>query len=113
MERLGWCLSVDRSSSPLSAGAHTARANSLPRASREQQLVNARIRCHLNPWHTAFVGDMRHDIEAGKAARVLTIASCTGYESVAKLQSAAPDHLIANLSELPPLLAAFGAGVRG
>jgi phosphoglycolate phosphatase-like HAD superfamily hydrolase len=56
---------------------------------------------------------MRHDIEAGKAARVLTIASCTGYESVAKLQSAAPDHLIANLSELPPLLAAFGAGVRG
>jgi phosphoglycolate phosphatase len=67
----------------------------------------------FEPHHTAFVGDMRHDIEAGKAARVLTIATCTGYESVAKLQSAEPDHLIANLSELPALLAAFGAGVHG
>lgn len=53
---------------------------------------------------TAFVGDMRHDIEAGKAAGVLTIATSTGYESVAKLQSAQPDHLVANLRELMTIL---------
>ncbi len=58
----------------------------------------------FEPQHTAFVGDMRHDIEAGKAAQVLTVATCTGYESVTKLQSALPDILIANLSELPPHL---------
>lgn len=53
---------------------------------------------------TAFVGDMRHDIEAGRTAGVLTIATCTGYESVAKLTSVSPDILVANLSELPPHL---------
>lgn len=55
----------------------------------------------FRPEETAFVGDMRHDIEAGKAAGVLTVATCTGYESVAKLQSAEPDLMVANLSELP------------
>ena len=56
------------------------------------------------PEETAFVGDMRHDIEAGRAARVLTVATCTGYESVARLQSVSPDLLIAHLGELPPYL---------
>lgn len=53
---------------------------------------------------TAFVGDMRHDIEAGHAAGVLTIATATGYESVATLLTARPDVLVPNLSRLPRLL---------
>jgi phosphoglycolate phosphatase len=53
---------------------------------------------------TAFIGDMRHDIDAGKAAGVLTIATCTGYESAETLLTAAPDLLIRDLSCLPALL---------
>ena len=53
---------------------------------------------------TAFIGDMRHDIEAGHAAGVLTVATCTGYESAATLLSAAPDLMVRDLSRLPALL---------
>lgn len=49
---------------------------------------------------TAMIGDMRHDIDAGRAAGVLTVATCTGYESVEKLKSVNPDVLVANLREL-------------
>jgi len=71
---------------------------------KRQHIVALMTRLSFAPHETAFVGDMRHDIEAGKTAGVLTVATCTGYESIAKLQSATPDVLIANLSELPPLL---------
>lgn len=60
---------------------------------------------------TAFIGDMRHDIDAGKAAGVVTIATCTGYESAAVLLTAEPDMLVADLSRLPVLLG--GLTVRG
>ncbi|MCB1276719.1 NUDIX domain-containing protein [Prosthecobacter sp.] len=53
---------------------------------------------------TAFIGDMRHDIEAGKAAGVLTVATCTGYESAGALLTAGPDLLVTDLSRLPLLL---------
>ena len=49
---------------------------------------------------TAMIGDMRHDIDAGRAAGVMTVATSTGYESVAKLESVSPDLMVANLSEL-------------
>ncbi len=58
----------------------------------------------LLPHETAFVGDMRHDIHAGRAAGVLTIATATGYESVPTLLTAAPDVLVPNLSSLTRLL---------
>lgn len=57
-----------------------------------------------NAMDTAFIGDMRHDIDAGKAAGVLSIATATGYESVATLMTAEPDVLVPNLSRLPQLL---------
>ncbi|MBE7494056.1 MAG: NUDIX domain-containing protein [Verrucomicrobiaceae bacterium] len=53
---------------------------------------------------TAFIGDMRHDIEAGKAAGVLTIATCTGYETAAQLMTSAPDLLVPDLGRLPAVL---------
>jgi phosphoglycolate phosphatase-like HAD superfamily hydrolase len=58
----------------------------------------------FDPQRTVMIGDMRHDIEAGKAAGVRTIGTCTGYESVAKLLSAKPDHLVADLREVKALL---------
>ncbi|WP_395740858.1 NUDIX domain-containing protein [Prosthecobacter sp.] len=53
---------------------------------------------------TAFIGDMRHDIDAGKAAGVLSIATCTGYETAETLLTAEPDLMVRDLSRLPVLL---------
>ncbi|MDI1311211.1 NUDIX domain-containing protein [Prosthecobacter sp.] len=59
---------------------------------------------------TAFIGDMRHDIDAGHAAGVVTIATCTGYESAEMLMTAAPDMLVPDLSRLPVLLGPLTGG---
>ncbi len=64
----------------------------------------------MQPAETAFIGDMRHDIDAGKAADVLTIATCTGYESATVLLTAEPDLLVPDLSRLPVLLGGLTAG---
>ncbi|MGV3663365.1 MAG: NUDIX domain-containing protein [Prosthecobacter sp.] len=58
----------------------------------------------MRPEETAFIGDMRHDIEAGNAAGVISIGTCTGYESAEKLLTASPDMLVRDLSRLPQLL---------
>ncbi len=58
----------------------------------------------LSPHETAFVGDMRHDIQAGKAGGLTTIATATGYESVPTLMQAEPDILVKNLSALTRLM---------
>jgi phosphoglycolate phosphatase len=67
---------------------------------KRQRIAELMAQTGFDPQATAFVGDMRHDIEAGREAGVMTVATCTGYESVAKLESAKPDVLVANLSEL-------------
>jgi phosphoglycolate phosphatase len=59
---------------------------------------------------TAFIGDMRHDIEAGHAAGVVTIATCTGYESAETLLTAGPHMLVPDLSRLPALLGPLSGG---
>lgn len=56
------------------------------------------------PQQTAFIGDMGHDMEAGKTAGVITIATCTGYESASRLMASQPDFLVPDLSRLPALL---------
>jgi phosphoglycolate phosphatase len=58
----------------------------------------------MAPQETAFIGDMVHDIDAGKSAGVLTVATGTGYEPLAKLLTADPDLLVPNLAKLPRLL---------
>lgn len=58
----------------------------------------------MRPEETAFIGDMRHDIEAGNAAGVISIGTCTGYETAETLLTAAPDMLVRDLSRLPALL---------
>lgn len=58
----------------------------------------------MRPEETVFIGDMRHDIEAGKAAGVISIGTCTGYESAETLLTAEPDMLVRDLSRLPQLL---------
>ncbi|MBB5033105.1 NUDIX domain-containing protein [Prosthecobacter vanneervenii] len=63
----------------------------------------------MAPEETAFIGDMRHDIDAGRAAGVVSIATCTGYETAAQLLTSGPDMLVPDLSRLPALLGGLGA----
>jgi len=53
---------------------------------------------------TLFVGDMEHDIEAGKAGGIHTCAVLTGYNHVEKLRSLAPDLICEHLGELQQYL---------
>jgi len=59
----------------------------------------------LRPEETMFVGDMEHDIEAGKAGGVRTCAVLTGYNHSDKLRALAPDLVCAHLGELQMVLA--------
>ena len=54
----------------------------------------------LIPGQTLFVGDMEHDIEAGKAGGVHTCAVLTGYNHVEKLRAMSPDLICEHLGEL-------------
>ncbi|MGD0652133.1 MAG: HAD family hydrolase [Verrucomicrobiia bacterium] len=54
----------------------------------------------LVPSQTLFVGDMEHDIEAGKAGGVHTCAVLTGYNHVEKLRAMSPDLICEHLGEL-------------
>jgi pyrophosphatase PpaX len=51
-----------------------------------------------------FVGDSPHDMAAGNAAGVITIAALWGPFPRPALESATPSHLIHHIRELPPLL---------
>ena len=54
----------------------------------------------LVPDQTLFVGDMEHDIEAGKAGGVHTCAVLTGYNHVDRLRAMSPDLICEDLGEL-------------
>lgn len=58
----------------------------------------------LVPEETAFVGDMRHDIEAGHAAGLLTVATLTGYECLERLSRAQPHIVVRDLHRLSSVL---------
>jgi len=58
----------------------------------------------FSPKETAYVGDMTHDIEAGKKARIITIAISWGYQSKEKLSKEKPDFLIGNLTEVKSIV---------
>jgi phosphoglycolate phosphatase len=66
----------------------------------------------LLPEQTLFVGDMEHDIEAGKAGGIRTCAVLTGYNHEEKLRALRPDFVCAHLGELQQILSAMEA-VRG
>jgi phosphoglycolate phosphatase len=58
----------------------------------------------LAPAQTVFVGDMEHDIEAGKAGGVRTCAVLTGYNHEERLRAMEPDWVCAGLGELQEVL---------
>lgn len=62
----------------------------------------------LRAAETMFVGDMEHDIEAGKAGGLHTCAVLTGYNHHDTLRALAPDLVCADLGELQRELAEHG-----
>jgi len=61
---------------------------------------------------TMFVGDMEHDVEAGKAGGIHTCAVLTGYNLLDKLRAMKPDLICHHLGELQQFFATPEA-VRG
>lgn len=53
---------------------------------------------------TVYVGDMTHDIDAGKNAKVKTVAVCWGYQPKEKLIVSNPDYIIDSISDLLDLV---------
>jgi ADP-ribose pyrophosphatase YjhB (NUDIX family) len=54
----------------------------------------------LSADETLFVGDMAHDIDAGRAAGVRTCGVLTGYNTLRQLREANPDLIVEHLAEL-------------
>lgn len=61
-------------------------------------------RNNFQPEETIYVGDMAHDIEAGKKGGVVSIGISWGHKPKEMLEAANPDHLISNIIELEKLL---------
>ncbi len=53
---------------------------------------------------TAYVGDMVHDIKAGKRAKTITVAVSWGYQSKEKLLAEGPDFFIEDLDKLKNII---------
>lgn len=71
----------------------------------KEEVIHEILEKHnFNKEETAYVGDMTHDIDAGKHGNVKTIAVLTGYQSKTKLEKANPDYIINNLAELKQLI---------
>jgi len=64
------------------------------------------------PAEAVFVGDSPHDVAAGNAAGVVTVAALWGPFSRAALERARPRHVIESIRELPGLVKRIEAGRR-
>jgi pyrophosphatase PpaX len=65
-----------------------------------------------SPAEAIFLGDSPHDIRAGNAAGVTTIAALWGPFSRSTLEAASPRFLLGHIRELPSLVATLERGVR-
>ena len=73
-------------------------------------VLAALSRLGVEPRDAVFVGDSPHDIKAGAAAGVVTVAALWGAFDRETLDATRPDHLIECMADLPGLLErAFGA----
>ena len=70
-----------------------------------EPVLTALDRLGYQPSEAAFVGDSVHDVEAGNAARVLSIAALWGPFTREQLAAAKPGHLLERPGALPQLLA--------
>jgi len=71
---------------------------------KTETILDILQRNNFNPQQTMYVGDMTHDIDAGKKAGVVTVALGWGYQPKDKLMESNPDHYIQDISDLDKLL---------
>lgn len=71
---------------------------------KTEAIVEILQRNNFNHDETMYIGDMTHDIDAGKKAKVKTVALGWGYQSEEVLRNSNPDHYISNISNLDQLL---------
>jgi phosphoglycolate phosphatase-like HAD superfamily hydrolase len=83
---------------------HAGIANKIP------YLVRLVREGGLDPDRTVFVGDLPHDIEAGRAAGVRTCAVLSGYGTRDRLTALSPDFLVPDVSGVGDLLRSGGNG---
>lgn len=67
-------------------------------------------RLNYQPFEAVFVGDSVHDIEAGNAAGVTTVAALWGPFTREDLAASHPAHFLERVADLPRLLSAIQAG---
>jgi pyrophosphatase PpaX len=65
------------------------------------------------PHEAVFVGDSPHDLHAGRAAGVVTVAAAWGFFGRAVLDEAGADHYLERVDGLPTLIARLGGAARG
>jgi len=70
-----------------------------------EPVLTALHRLGYQPHEAAFVGDSVHDMAAGNAAGVLTVAALWGPFTRAELAGASPDEFLERIADLPQLLA--------
>jgi phosphoglycolate phosphatase len=75
----------------------------LPLKPAPDALLKIMEECRATKEHTIIVGDGETDMEAGKAAGVMTCAVTYGFRSAEKLKQTAPDFMINGFSELKKL----------
>lgn len=61
-------------------------------------------RNRFNPDQTAYLGDMRHDIDTGNHAGLITIGITWGYQSKDMLKKSNPNHIINNINDLEKII---------
>ena len=76
-----------------------------------EPVLHALAQLRRQPDDALFVGDSPHDIAAGNAAGVFTVAALWGPFPRQTLEAAHPDRLIADIRDLPPLIEDLTAAI--
>lgn len=76
-----------------------------------EPVLHALAQLRRHPGDAVFVGDSPHDMAAGNAAGVFTIAALWGPFPRQTLEDARPRRLIADIRDLPPLIEELTAGI--
>jgi|SRR6185312_89261 len=76
-----------------------------------EPVLHALAQLRRDPRDAIFVGDSPHDIAAGNAAGVFTVAALWGPFSRQTLEAAHPGRLVADIRDLPPLIEDLTAAI--
>jgi len=79
---------------------------------KRDEIKNLIAKHEAEPDKTVYVGDMVHDIETAKLAKVKSIAVLSGYDEKEKLEKAKPDYILQDIGELPALIETLDSDLK-